>query len=111
MDKAVALHYAASAFSGAMNAALAMTLSGGNNISDESNRLMTELLSGVDGVESAAVLEGLEELASMLRGTDLASGLSHQILMESQSEAGIRQTRAAAARFQDRSRLHRYAWW
>ncbi len=88
MDKAVALHYAASAFSGAMNAALAMTLSGGNNISDESNRLMTELLSGVDGVESAAVLEGLEELASMLRGTDLASGLSHQILMESQSEAG-----------------------
>ncbi len=88
MDKAVALHYAASAFSGAMNAALAMTLSGGNDISDESNRLMTELLSGVDGVESAAVLVGLEELASIIRGTNLASGLSHQILMENQSEAG-----------------------
>jgi len=69
MDRAVALHYAVSAFSGAMNAALAITLSGGTDISDESNRLITELLSGVEGVESAAVLEGLEELAGIIRGS------------------------------------------
>lgn len=88
MDRAVALHYSASAFSGAMNAALAMTLSGGNDISDESNRLMTDLLSGVDGVESAAVLEGLEELASMVRGTKLESILSHEVLMADPSDIG-----------------------
>ena len=67
MDRAVALHYAASAFSGAMNAALAITLSGGNDITEESDRLLTELLSGVEDVESAAVLEGLEELAGIIR--------------------------------------------
>ncbi|MCK5735299.1 MAG: hypothetical protein KAH21_02430, partial [Spirochaetaceae bacterium] len=49
MDKTVALHYAASAFSGAMNVALTMTLSGGTDVTEESKRLMTELLSGVEG--------------------------------------------------------------
>lgn len=96
MDRAVALHYAASGFSGAMNSALAMTLSGGGTeISDEANRLMTELLSGVDGVESAAVLEGLEELAGILRdagresildGDD--SGRIHEALLSDSSTAG-----------------------
>ncbi len=95
MDKAVALHYSTSAFSGAMNVALTMTLSGGTDISEESKRLMTELLSGVEGVESAAVLEGLEELASIIRGTSLESsimeGTSHDVhkaLLNSNSEAG-----------------------
>ncbi len=95
MNKAVALHYAASAFSGAMNVALTMTLSGGTNISDESKRLMTELLSGVDGVESAAVLEGLEELASIIRGTSMETSIMkgsphevHQALLSDNSTAG-----------------------
>ncbi|MCK5249500.1 MAG: hypothetical protein KAJ98_06005 [Spirochaetaceae bacterium] len=95
MDKAVALHYAASAFSGAMNVALAMTLSGGNDISDVSRRLMTELLTGVEGVESAAVLEGLEALASIIRGTSLESmvikgesRVVHDSLLKVESEAG-----------------------
>lgn len=95
MNKAVALHYAASAFSGAMNVALTMTLSGGTDVSDESKRLMTELLSGVEGVESAAVLEGLEELASIIRDTSLETSIMkgsshevHQALLSSDSPAG-----------------------
>ncbi len=92
MDKAVALHYGASAFSGAMNAALAITLSGGTAITDEANCLLTDLLAGVDGVESAAVLEGLEHIASILRKTDEHSSILageaqevHQILLNAGS--------------------------
>jgi pyruvate,water dikinase len=95
MDRAVALHYAVSAFSGAMNAALAITLSGGTDISDESNRLITELLSGVEGVESAAVLEGLEELAGIIRGSSFESEIMkgdtrtvHEELMADESAIG-----------------------
>ncbi len=95
MDKAVALHYAVSAFSGAMNAALAITLSGGTDISDGSNRLIAELLSGVEGVESAAVLEGLEELAGIIRGSSFefeimrdSSRNVHQALLEDKSSIG-----------------------
>jgi len=95
MDKAVALHYESSAFSGAMNAALAITLSGGTDITDESNQLIAELLSGVEGVESAAVLEGLEELAGIIRGSSLEAEIregkssdTHKLLMENQSKAG-----------------------
>ena len=67
MDRAVALHYGASAFSGAMNAALAITLSGGTAVTEEARRLTAELLSGVSGVESAAVLEDLAAVAAALR--------------------------------------------
>ena len=96
LDRAVALHYSVSAFSGAMNAALTMTLSGGEmKVSEESKALMTELLSGVDGVESAAVLEGLTELADIIRGSDTERILDsddvdavHAALLAERSEAG-----------------------
>jgi pyruvate,water dikinase len=95
MDRAEGLHYAASAFSGAMNAALAMTLSGGNNVTEESDRLLTELLAGVEGVESAAVLEGLEELAQVIRGNRMEDIIfrtgardAHRALLSDSSRAG-----------------------
>lgn len=96
MDRAVCLHYGASAFSGAMNAALAMTLSGGSDITDDARRLMTDLLSGVEGVESAAVLEDLENLANLIRGDGDAPGLMegesvdeiHESLMSDRSAVG-----------------------
>ena len=96
MDQAVAWHYVTSGFSGAMNAALAMTLSGGGTeVSDQARALITELLAGVENVESAAVLEGLEELANLVRGSEAESVLyssspdtAHAALLAHPSPAG-----------------------
>ncbi|MDF1567088.1 MAG: PEP/pyruvate-binding domain-containing protein [Spirochaetaceae bacterium] len=96
MDRAVCLHYGASAFSGAMNAALAMTLSGGSDVTDDARRLMTNLLSGVEGVESAAVLDDLENLAKLIKAdgdaADLLEGVSvdaiHEGLLTDRSAVG-----------------------
>jgi phosphohistidine swiveling domain-containing protein len=96
MDRAVCLHYGASAFSGAMNAALAMTLSGGSDITEDARRLMTDLLSGVEGVESAAVLDDLENLANLIRddsnAADVLEGESvdaiHERLTSDRSAVG-----------------------
>ncbi|PIE04840.1 MAG: hypothetical protein CSA76_02130 [Spirochaetales bacterium] len=97
LDRAAGYHYQASGFSGAMNAALTITLSGGNTrVSDEAKALITRLLSGVEGVESAAVLEGLSELADMIRGSaaekllDCSDAMSiHNTLLTDDSPIGI----------------------
>lgn len=66
MNKALCHHYVCSSYSGAMNSALYMTIS--NDFEDKADyqAFISQLLSDIDGIESADILASLKALAKQI---------------------------------------------
>ena len=81
MNEALCCHYVCSSFSGAMNSALVQILSGNFSGTSEYQNFISALLSDIDGIESADILQSLRTLSSeILRLDPNAAGLSEKEL-------------------------------
>ncbi len=67
MNEVLSHHYVCSSFSGSMNSALFMSLSGEFAAKEEYQAFVATILSDIDGIESADILRALSELSAETR--------------------------------------------
>lgn len=83
MNEALCCHYVCSSFSGAMNSALYMTLADDFEDKAEYQAFISNILSDIDGIESADILASLKHLAAVIdRENPDAVSLSEEQLLD-----------------------------
>lgn len=82
MNEVLSYHYVCSSFSGSMNSALFMTLSGEFPEKEDYQAFVSTILSDIDGIESADILRALREIAAVIReGREDAATMSEEELL------------------------------